>query len=215
MDALEITGLVHAYGPQRVLDGVDLTLHAGEFAALIGPNGSGKTTLLRCLAGILQPQHGRIVIAGAEMGLDALAAKQRLGFAVDPTLLTRLNVKPGAHLTIGNATIEIAAVLANEPDKLASGIAFGPRVIISEAALKATGLVQPGSLVRHHYRLAVPNGSDRAAEAVVANAAKQLPDAGWETRSRSNASPALERNTTQESSGCGPSSIPAISCNRS
>ena len=50
-------------------------------------------------------------------------------------------------------TIEIAAVLKNEPDKLAGGIGFGPRVIISEAALRATGLVQPGSLVRWHYRV--------------------------------------------------------------
>ncbi len=42
--------------------------------------------------------------------------------------------------------------------------------------------------------MAVPGGSDRAADAVAADAAKQLPDAGWEVRSRNNASPALERN---------------------
>ena len=116
------------------------------------------------------------------------------GAVVDPTLLARLGLQPGARLTIGAATIEIAAVLVNEPDKFAGGIAFGPRVIVSEAALKATGLVQPGSLVRNLYRLAVPDGSDRAADAVIAEAAAQLPDAGWEVRSRNNASPALERN---------------------
>jgi ABC-2 type transport system ATP-binding protein len=90
MLALEIAGLVHAYGPQRVLDEVELCINPGEFVALIGPNGSGKTTLLRCLAGILTPQAGHIAIAGAAMRSDALAAKQRLGFAVDPVLLPPL-----------------------------------------------------------------------------------------------------------------------------
>jgi ABC-2 type transport system ATP-binding protein len=90
MSALEIAGLVHAYGPHRVLDSLDLHIGAGEFVALIGPNGSGKTTLLRCLAGILALQQGRIAIASVDLARDPLAAKQRLGFAVDPTLLPPL-----------------------------------------------------------------------------------------------------------------------------
>lgn len=90
MSALEIAGLVHAYGPHRVLDNLELHIARGEFVALIGPNGSGKTTLLRCLAGILTPQQGRVAIAGIALNEDALAAKQRLGFAVDPTLLPPL-----------------------------------------------------------------------------------------------------------------------------
>jgi putative ABC transport system permease protein len=141
------------------------------------------------------PLYGTVKL-DPDMGLSAALAPRNgaFGAAVDPTLLARLGVKPGARLTIGAASIEIAAVLVNEPDKLASGIAFGPRVIVSEAALKATGLIQPGSLVRNHYRLAVPDGSDRAAASVVADAAAQLPNAGWEVRTRSNASPALERN---------------------
>jgi len=40
--------------------------------------------------------------------------------------LARLDLKPGTRLSIGNATIEVAAVLQNEPDKLASGLAFAP-----------------------------------------------------------------------------------------
>ena len=90
MTALSIQALHHAYGPHRVLNGVDLNLERGEFLALIGPNGSGKTTLLKCLAGILTPQQGSIHIDGANLASDALAAKARLGFAVDPTLLPSL-----------------------------------------------------------------------------------------------------------------------------
>lgn len=121
MSVLEIAGLVHAYGPLRVLDGVELRLQAGEFAALIGPNGSGKTTLLRCLAGILQPQQGRIAIAGANLAGDGLDAKQRLGFAVDPTLLPALltgrqclQLFAGARglADIPPATLELAEALA-------------------------------------------------------------------------------------------------------
>ena len=141
------------------------------------------------------PLYGAIKLDRDVPLATALAPRDgAFGAAVDSTLLARLDVKPGARLSIGSAPVEITAVLLSEPDKFAGGIAFGPRIIISEAALKATGLIQPGSLVRNHYRLAVPGGSDRAAEAVIADATAQLPDAGWETRTRSNASPALERN---------------------
>jgi ABC-2 type transport system ATP-binding protein len=88
--ALSIQGLAHAYVQHRVLNGVDLELAPGDFLALIGPNGSGKTTLLKCLAGILAPQQGRIAIAGVDLAADPAAAKARLGFAVDPTLLPGL-----------------------------------------------------------------------------------------------------------------------------
>jgi putative ABC transport system permease protein len=97
---------------------------------------------------------------------------------------------------VGAAPIEIRAALTSEPDKLAGGIGFGPRLLISEAALRATGLLQPGSVVRWHYRLRLPDNdaTDTGVRAVTAAAQAQLPEAGWEVRSRSNASPALERN---------------------
>jgi putative ABC transport system permease protein len=143
----------------------------------------------------LYPIYGRIVL-DPDMPLDrALAPRDgAFGAAVDSTLLARYDLKPGARLTIGGATIEVTAVIKNEPDKLASGIGFGPRIIISEAALRATGLLVPGSLVRWNYRLKLPDSSDRAAAAVIAAAGKELPDAGWQIRSRTNASPQLERN---------------------
>src|SRR5207253_4638769 len=82
------------------------------------------------------------------------------------------------------------------PAKLAGGIGFGPRLLISEAALRATSLLQPGSVVRWHYRLRLPDNdaTDTAVRAVTTAAQAQLPEAGWEVRSRSNASPGLERN---------------------
>jgi putative ABC transport system permease protein len=143
----------------------------------------------------LYPIYGKITL-DPDMPLDrALTPRDgAFGAAVDSTLLTRYDLKPGARLTVGSATIEVAAVIKSEPDKLASGIGFGPRIIISEAALRATGLLVPGSLVSWNYRLKLPDSSDRAAESVIAAAGKQLPDAGWQIRSRTNASPQLERN---------------------
>ena len=141
------------------------------------------------------PLYGTLAL-DPEMALDrALASRDGVfGAAVDSALLARLELAPGARFRVGAATFQIGAVIKSEPDKLASGIAFGPRVIVSQAALRATGLVQPGSLVRWHYRLQLPDGDDRAAGAVVTAANAQLPSAGWQIRTRTSASPSLERN---------------------
>ena len=121
------------------------------------------------------------------------------GAAVDSTLLARLDLKLGDRLTIGNTTFQIRSVVAAEPDKLAGGVGLGPRFLISEAALRATGLLQPGSLVRWIYRIRLPDNAadDRAAAALIDEVRHALPEAGWEIRSRSNASPQLERTISR------------------
>ncbi|HWN52050.1 MAG TPA: FtsX-like permease family protein, partial [Xanthobacteraceae bacterium] len=142
------------------------------------------------------PFYGAVVTEPAA-DLAALLAHRdgTFGVAADPALLTRLDLEPGARLTIGGAALELRAALVSEPDKLAGGIGFGPRLLMSEEALRATGLVQPGSLVRWLYRLRLPAnlGEDAAAQTVEA-AKAQFPEAGWEIRSRNNAAPQLERN---------------------
>ena len=56
-----------AYGETRVLEGVDLTVRAGELVVVIGPNGHGKTTLLRTISGLVAPTSGQIVFDGARI----------------------------------------------------------------------------------------------------------------------------------------------------
>ena len=130
--------------------------------------------------------------------LDAQLGRrgEAFGALVDPALLARLGLKLGDRLNVGAATVELAATIVTEPDKLAGGLAFGPRLMISEDALRETGLLQPGSLVRWHYRLRLPaaNASEAAAQEVKAAAERQLPSAGWDIRTHTNASPQLERN---------------------
>jgi putative ABC transport system ATP-binding protein len=65
---LSARGLVKRFGPTTALVGVDVDLAAGESLAVMGPSGSGKSTLLHCLAGILLPDEGTVVLDGKEVG---------------------------------------------------------------------------------------------------------------------------------------------------
>jgi putative ABC transport system ATP-binding protein len=56
-----------SFGPTKALDSAFLQVHAGEVLALMGSSGSGKSTLLHCLAGILQPDSGRVRYAGQDL----------------------------------------------------------------------------------------------------------------------------------------------------
>ena len=62
---LEATDIAFAYGSTPVLDGVSLSVHAGEFVALAGGNGSGKSTLLRVVLGLLAPSRGEAHVRGS------------------------------------------------------------------------------------------------------------------------------------------------------
>jgi phosphonate transport system ATP-binding protein len=65
--ALEIRGLAKAFAGRRVLDGVDLTVRAGELVAVLGANGSGKSTMLRCVVGLVAPDAGEIRLLGHDV----------------------------------------------------------------------------------------------------------------------------------------------------
>jgi putative ABC transport system permease protein len=158
----------------------------------------GRTTLVEIKAvDSVYPLFGAVTIE-PDMPLPALLQQtgEVFGAAADPALLTRLDLKVGDRVTIGKATIELRAMLKNEPDRLSGGIGFGPRLLVSREALRASALLQPGSLVRYGYRLRLPagNASDRALAAVDEAARAALPDAGWDIRTRKRASPQLERN---------------------
>ena len=142
------------------------------------------------------PMLGELTLDPKMPVADLLAERDgAFGAAVDSTLLARLDLKIGDRVSIGSATFQIRSVVGAEPDKLAGGVGLGPRFLVSEAGLRATELLQPGSLVRWIYRVKLPDNAadDRAATALIDDARSALPEAGWEIRSRSNASPQLER----------------------
>ena len=59
---LEVRGLRKSFGTLEILAGIDLTVHAGELAAVIGPSGSGKSTLLRCCNRLEEPSAGQVIV---------------------------------------------------------------------------------------------------------------------------------------------------------
>lgn len=93
MALLEARGIVHRIGDRGVLDGLDLSLAAGEVLHVRGENGAGKTTLLRILAGLSQPQEGTIRLDG--LPLDTAAPAARAAFSFVPARLA-----PSGWLTV-------------------------------------------------------------------------------------------------------------------
>lgn len=84
---LEASRLSFSYGGDRVLDGVDLRVDAGEFVALVGPNGSGKSTLLRALLGLVPPASGDVQLFGVPP--SRLRERWRLGYVPQRPALAR------------------------------------------------------------------------------------------------------------------------------
>jgi putative ABC transport system permease protein len=146
------------------------------------------------------PMLGELTLDPELPVADLLAERDgAFGAAADSTLLARLDLKIGDRISIGSATFQIRSVVGAEPDRLAGGLGFGPRFLVSEAGLRATALLQPGSLVRWIYRVKLPDNAadDRAATRLADDTRSALPEAGWEIRSRGNASPQLERTISR------------------
>lgn len=105
MNLLEISGLEVAYGVQRVIRGISLTVAEGEFAALVGPNGHGKTTVLRAISGLARAKAGEIRLAGQPLtGLrpDRIVAAGVIhvpqGDLLFPGMSVLDNLRMGAYL---------------------------------------------------------------------------------------------------------------------
>jgi putative ABC transport system permease protein len=163
--------------------------------------GDGKLALVELKAvDSAYPLLGELTLE-PKIPLSELFAERdgAFGAAADPTLLARFDLKLGDRVTIGNANFQLRSVVNAEPDKLAGNVGLGPRFLASEAGLRATGLLQPGSLVRWIYRVKLPDNAsdDRSAAAFIADARAASPQAGWEIRSRANASPQLERTISR------------------
>lgn len=84
--ALEIKDL-HKKFVEPAVDGLSLTINAGEFYALLGPNGAGKTTTLRMVAGLLDKDAGEIAVCGHDTSHDSIAAKQVMAWVSDEPLI--------------------------------------------------------------------------------------------------------------------------------
>ena len=110
------------------------------------------------------------------------------GAVAAANLLTRLGIETGARVTVGEATFEIRAIMVKEPDRVATVLSFGPRLMVSADAIDDTGLVQPGSQIHYHYRLDL---SGQQSGAWIAALNEAFPKAGWRVRGPNEAAPGV------------------------
>lgn len=79
---------------------------------------------------------------------------------VDEAVLDSLGLRVGDPLLLGDASLRIAAIIAIEPDRGAGFLGFAPRVMLHQADLPATGLIQPASRVTYRMAVAAPDGRE-------------------------------------------------------
>ena len=122
--------------------------------------GSGERQLIELKAiDPAWPLVGTARLVPAQTVLGALEQRDgAFGLVAERVVLDRLQLKPGDRARLGNATFIIRGVLAEEPDRVATATILGPRVLIASAALSATGLIQPGSILNYELRAALPAG---------------------------------------------------------
>jgi heme exporter protein A len=150
---VELRGVGHAYGGRVVLAGVNRTLEPGRALALLGPNGSGKSTLLRCIAGLLRPRAGSVLVDGRESCELPPAERARVAYAGHrPLLWGGLSARENLLLCsglygLGPASAERAlegADLAEAAERPASALSQGQR---QRLALARALLPSPSLLV--------------------------------------------------------------------
>lgn len=130
----------------------------------------------------------------ADLADDLGLKNGRYGVLIEQSLMARLSMKSGDQIRIGQQAYYLAGAITQEPDRLSSGFGFAPRVLMSDAGLAASKLVQPGSLITWHYRIKLPDGREPAVRAFIDASKAAYPDAGWRIRSRANAAPGLATN---------------------
>lgn len=117
---LEVSGLTKRYGETLALDSIDLVVPKGQICALLGPNGAGKTTLVSIIAGLRDPDAGRVAVGGLDVSTSGRIVRQRVGLAaqdtaVYPTLTVRENIDLFAGLA-GFGSVERVERIAQVAD---------------------------------------------------------------------------------------------------
>ena len=158
--------------------------HVVEMRAMAKPTSDGALPVLVELKGAdaVYPLYGALSLSEQRPLPELLAQRPdgSYGALAHRVLLQRAGLKVGDRLIVGNAQFVITAAIEREPDSTTQVFALGPRLLMSQKALDATGLVQPGSLVYHSYRIKMAPNADRATATAALNA--EFPNAGWRIR---------------------------------
>jgi len=168
---------------------VSETIRMRAMARRTDAAGAGPDAILTELKAVdgTYPLYGALTV-GAGSPAPVLAADELLAA---PALAERLALHVGDRLRYGEADFRIAAIIADEPDRVGEGFTLGPVAIVSMDGLRRTGLVQPGSLFVAKYRLRL--AGNVSPEAVVERLRTRFPASSWEFKDRDRAAPGASR----------------------
>ncbi len=129
---------------------------------------------------------------------DVLFAEN--GVAVDSVLLSQLGLKIGDIIGLGKAKYTVRAVIASEPDRAFEIFSFGPRVMMSQSALRNSGLVNTFGLIDHRYRILQDNDSAQTSnfdKAVQEGLNIKFPNQSWRVSGVNDGNQIVRRFTDQ------------------
>lgn len=188
---LRSTRPLDADGEQRLADLASAgatVAHVRELPSMARADGGSALLVELKAVGAGYPLYGRLETR-PDRPLAALLAGG--GAVVDERLLERLGLRPGDRLRVGDTTVTITGVVVREPDRSGTLITLGPRVIVSDATLDASGLVTLGSRVRYRALVRLPDG--RAARSARQALSRRLEDPAVRVFSYEQAQPGLRR----------------------
>jgi len=161
---LRLDGLTKQFGGLTVSDQVDLAIAPGELHAVIGPNGAGKTTLINQISGLIEPDHGRILLDGRDVTRLPPHRRARLGLARSFQITS---VLPGFS-ALENVAVAVQARSGSSfrffGDAAAEPVLQGP----ARAALAEVGLADRAEVPAGH----LSHGEKRALELAMALASE-------------------------------------------
>jgi len=103
---LKMTGISKWFPGVKALEGVNLTVYAGEVMALLGENGAGKSTLMKILSGVYTKDEGKIEISGKEVNISGIKESEKLGITIIHQELSVLpNLTVAENIFLGNEKV--------------------------------------------------------------------------------------------------------------
>ena len=150
---------------------------------------AGEGAVLSELKGVdgAYPLYGALTLADG----SRVTAIDPGAVLVGQALVDRLDIGIGDEVRFGEARFAVAGIIGDEPDRVGEGFTLGPVALVSLDGLRATGLLQPGSLYETKYRLRLPSGAD--AGTVREGLEERFAARGWDFDDRDNAAPGLSR----------------------
>ena len=160
---LSMRGIGKSFPGVRALSGVELTVHAGEVAALLGENGAGKSTLMNVLAGVHADYEGEIEVNGRSVSFHSPKDAQRHGIAMIhqelnlvPELSIADNLFLGRELRTPRGTLDRKAMDAKTSGLLRGlGLPLAPRRLVRQCRIAEQQLIEVAKALNLNVRILV------------------------------------------------------------